>query len=288
MASDLIQSRGRAMWEAAERYHQVSYWAPEVRQTAEDAGLKGFRMTYFATRVAPLGPVPAKVVESLFFYYSPVRVNRAIPDAWDLATPEAVLEARYEGVDQALRRELGEMVDSDDVKEAAAIVRAAALVCDPMGRTLFAGWSSLEWPDEPHLALWHGCTLLREFRSGCHLLALGAAGLDGCTSVVSQVLVGEAPRDWIRSEAGWTPEEEAAATAQLFDMGWISPDGAVSELGREGRLAIEATTDRLDGRHWDGVGEREADRLLEILAPINARLPRDDQLDWREIYETNE
>ena len=75
------------MWECVERYHQLCYWAPEVRETGSAAGLRGFWMNYFATRVAPLGPVPASVVESLFFYYAPARVRRAIPDAWTYSSP---------------------------------------------------------------------------------------------------------------------------------------------------------------------------------------------------------
>ena len=69
------------MWEAVERYHQLCYWAPEVREEAEKIGLKGFFMNYFATRVAPLGSLSDGAVGSLTFYYSPRRVQRAIPDA---------------------------------------------------------------------------------------------------------------------------------------------------------------------------------------------------------------
>ena len=76
------------MWEAVERYHQLCYWAPEVREEGAKAGLKGFWMNYFASRAAPLGPVSAATVQALFFYYSSDRVKRAIPDAWNYASPE--------------------------------------------------------------------------------------------------------------------------------------------------------------------------------------------------------
>ena len=112
------------MWEATERYHQLCYWAPEVREEGSRAGLKGFWMNYFATRVAPLGPVTPKVVESLFFYYAPQRIERAIPDAWSYATPEAILKARYQGMDQALKRELGPLIESEEILRAAQITRA--------------------------------------------------------------------------------------------------------------------------------------------------------------------
>ena len=275
------------MWECVERYHQLCYWAPEVREAGAAAGLKGFWMNYFATRVAPLGPVPASVVESLFFYYAPARVRRAIPDAWTFSTPAQVLAARYEGMDAALRRELGELTGSDAVHRSAETVRAACEAADPVGRTLFAGWASLDWPDEPHLALWHGCTLLREHRSGCHLIALAAAGLDGCESVVSQVAVDEAPREWIQEEAGWSEAEAAAAYERLRSCGWVDADGQATDAGLAGRAEVEAVTDRLDGAHWSAVGDDAADALLADMAPINAALPKDDQLDWRDLYPPN-
>lgn len=275
------------MWECVERYHQLCYWAPEVRETANAAGLRGFWMNYFATRSAPLGPVPASVVESLFFYYSPARVRRAIPDAWVFSTPGAVLAARYEAMDSALRRELGEVATSGALDGCADVVRAAVDAADPVGRVLFAGWASLEWPTEPHLALWHGCTLLREYRSGCHLVALTAAGLNGCESVVTQVAVDEAPHEWIEDEAGWTDAEAREALESLRSRGLVSGDGRATAAGFALRAEIEATTDKLDGMHWASIGDQAADALLADMAPLNAMLPKDDQIDWRELYPAN-
>ena len=110
-----MKSLPRQMWESVERYHQLCYWAPEVREEAVDVGLKGFFMNYFATRAAPLGAVSAQAVQSLFFYYSPERIHRAIPDAWQYSTPEAILDARYRGMDRALRRELGGLLDGSEI-----------------------------------------------------------------------------------------------------------------------------------------------------------------------------
>ncbi len=276
------------MWECVERYHQLCYWAPEVRQAGTAVGLKGFWMNYFATRAAPLGAVPAGVVESLFFYYAPARVRRAIPDAWTLSTPEKVIAARYEAMDAALRRELGELIHGSAIAGCAEVVRAACDAADPVGRVLFAGWSSLEWPDEPHLALWHGCTLLREYRSGCHLIALVAAGLDGCESVVSQVAVDQAPREWIHKEAAWCQAEAAAATERLRKRGWVDANGRATGAGIAGRAEIEAATDQLDGSHWASIGDEAAETLLTDMASINAVLPKDDQINWRELYPPND
>ncbi|MDP7067046.1 MAG: hypothetical protein QF637_05450, partial [Acidimicrobiales bacterium] len=201
-----MMSVARQMWESVERYHQLCYWAPEVREEGTRAGLKGFWMNYFATRVAPLGAVSPETVESLFFYYSPSRIGRAIPDAWNYATPEEILAARYRGMDQAIQRELGSLVEGDEVIRAVQITRDVIGEIDGTGRTLYAGWNSLPWPEPPHLALWHACTVLREHRSGSHLIALASEGLDGPQSVITQVAVDEAPAEWIQHEAGWADE----------------------------------------------------------------------------------
>ncbi len=277
----------RRMWEVTERYHQVCYVAPEVREAGTEAGLKGFWMNYFATRAAPLGPVPPEVVEAVFFYYAPTRVRRAIPDAWSFSTPERVLEARYRAMDAALRRELGPMADRPEIEEAVELHRRSLTGADLLGKPLFAGWAALAEPPEPHLALWHLTTLQREYRSGCHLLALGAAGLDGCESVVSHVAVDEAPRAWITDEAAWSDDEATAAVERLVERGWLRPDGTATERGRHERRLIEDTTDRLDRRRWDRLGSAGCDRLHELMSAIVAPLPADDQLDWRQIYGDN-
>jgi len=277
----------RAMWEAAERFHGYTYLAPEVREEGAAAGLKGFWMNYFATRIGPVGPVSAEAVESTFFYYAPSRVHRAIPDAWSFSTPERIIAARYRGMDRALRSVYDD-VGAATITEANDLVRQAASGCDPTGRLLYAGWASLDWPEEPHLGLWHGCTLLREFRSGNHLIAVCVAGLDGIESVVSHVAVGGAPREWIRDEAGWSEADELAAVRRLQARGWLDDDGRATEACHAGRAEIEAMTDRLDFGVWERFGERNGRRLFDLLAELAASLPPDDQLDWEQIYESGE
>jgi hypothetical protein len=276
----------RPMWEAVERFHALTYVAPEVRDEGTAAGLKGFWMNYFATRVAPVGAVVPAVVQATFFYYAPLRVNRAIPDAWRFASPEAIIAARYRGMDRALRRVYPDRVASADVEEAVGLIREAAAGCDPIGRILHAGWASIDWPTEPHLALWHGCTLLREYRSGNHLMAVCAEGLDGCESVVSHVAVGGAPRAWIRDEAGWSEAEEHAAVARLRERGWLDADGAATDACRAGRARIETMTDRLDFGVWKSVGEAKGRRLFDLLSDLATSLPPDDQLDWQHHYDS--
>ncbi len=151
----------RRMWWALEPYHAMVYFAPEARAAYGAAGLKGGWMGYFASRSAPMGPVPAEVVVATFYHFHPRLVHRAIPDAWTLSSPERVLAARYEGADTALRRLLGPVGGAAGLAEAAGLARRAAEGCDPAGRALFAGHASLPWPDGPRLALWHAATPTR-------------------------------------------------------------------------------------------------------------------------------
>jgi len=280
-----MMSVARQMWESVERYHQLCYWAPEVREEGTSAGLKGFWMNYFATRAAPLGAVSPETVESLFFYYSPSRIGRAIPDAWDYATPEEILAARYRGMDQAIQRELGSLVEGEEVIRALQITRDVIDEIDGTGRTLYAGWNSLPWPEPPHLALWHGCTVLREHRSGSHLIALASEGLDGPQSVITQVAVDEAPAEWIQHEAGWADEAVQEAKTRLRGKGWLDADDRATPQCYEGRTRIEDITDRLDGQHWERIGPEKCEELARVLGVLNQHLPKDDQLDWREIYD---
>ena len=60
-------SSARAAWRVLEPYYAMIYFAPEAREAYAAAGLKGFWMGYFASRVAPLGAVPASVVTATFF-----------------------------------------------------------------------------------------------------------------------------------------------------------------------------------------------------------------------------
>jgi hypothetical protein len=110
-------------------------------------------------------------------------------------------------------------------------------------------------------------------------------GLNGCEAVVSQVAVGEAPEEWIRGEAGWDAREHEEALRTLKGRGWLDSRGLVTDACSEGRRRIEQTTDRLEEPHWGRLGDKQCQRLLSIMADLNLILPKDDQLDWQEVYD---
>jgi hypothetical protein len=212
-----------------------------------------------------MGPVPAEVVMATFYNFHPRMVRRAIPDAWGFAPPERVLAARYEGADAALRRLLGPWVDGADAAEAAALARQAMEGRDPSGRPLFAAHATLPWPDPPHLALWHGATLYREFRGDGHVACLTVDGIDGCEAHVLAAGAGQLPGSVLREYRGWSDEEWSAAIARLRGRGWVEADGSLTESGRAARDAREARTDDLAAAPWHHLGEERCARLLAVL-----------------------
>ena len=80
---------------------------------------------YFAGRSAPLGRVPAEVVDAAFYSFADGEVARHIPTVWDTTTPEAAHAAREQGCVAALRRILGDLVASPGLARAAELLAKA-------------------------------------------------------------------------------------------------------------------------------------------------------------------
>jgi hypothetical protein len=265
-----MESVARRMWRLLEPYHAVVYFAPETVEGYKQAGLKGYWMGYFASRAAAMGPVPAEVVIATFYNFHPQMVRRAIPDAWSFSAPAEVLDARHRGVDAALRRLLGDATSSDVVVEAASLARRVADACDASGRPLYAGHASLPWPTEPHLALWHAATLLREHRGDGHVAVLVAEGIDGCEAHVMLVAAGRSTAEIQREFRRWSEEEWAEAAARLRARGLVDDSERFTNEGRALHAAIERRTDERAAAPYGALDDGELDRLekcLETLIP---------------------
>ena len=127
----------RRMWPAFETYHAHIYFVPEAAEAYRALGLKGGWMGYFASRSAALGPASPGLVTAVFFNFHPAMVARALPDAWALASPDDVLDARLRTADVALRRLIPDHVGSPEEAEAAALAREAAEAPALAGRPLY-------------------------------------------------------------------------------------------------------------------------------------------------------
>ena len=80
----------RRLWATVETLHDVTYFAEGVRAAGIGLGLRGYWMTYFAFRAAPLGAVPAGPVVAAFAGFCPAMVAKALPDAWSRTTPQSL------------------------------------------------------------------------------------------------------------------------------------------------------------------------------------------------------
>lgn len=249
---------------ATDSLHSMIYFVPEAEEQLVAAGLRPGRMCYFASRSAPMGPVTAGVTTATFVNFNPELVAKYIPRAWTLATVHAILEARLRAADLALRRLLGDAVESDEVSELAGLAREACSALTPEGRPLYAGHAGLPWPGAAHLVLWHAATLLRESRGDGHTMALAHAGLSGLESIVTHTATGRGfTVEAAKLLRGWTDEQWEAAEAGLQKRG-LMDGSALTEQGIAQRAAIEAETDALDAAPWEHLGSERTHRLIEL------------------------
>jgi hypothetical protein len=262
------EHRSRRLWRAMEPIHAVTYFAPESQAACESLGTTGYWASYFALRAAPLGAAPPELVAALFYNFHPGLVAKAVPAVWELAPPERFLEVRLAAVDAALQRLLGaELLGSAGVAEAASIARDAAAAAPTAGRALAAANAALDWPDSPHLVLWHAQTVLREHRGDGHVAALLTAGLDPAETLVLFVADHAMDAAWLRKRRGWSEEEWAAAAARLTERGLLDGGGLTAE-GRALRAEVEAHTDALADTPWAAVGPAGTARIVELAAPL--------------------
>jgi hypothetical protein len=259
---------------AIDLLHAFMYFVPEADEELTGIGLRPGRMGYFASRSAPMGPVSAGVTTATFYNFNPEIVARHIPRAWALASVEDILAARLRIVDRALRRMLGdEAAQAPAVAEAAELARAAAVDLPTAGRPLYAAHAELDWPDEPHLALWHAVTLLREFRGDGHVSVLLVAGVSGLEALVTHTATGRGfTEQAAKATRGWSDEQWSAAVESLRDRGLLDATGGLTEDGIQHRAQLEHATDELTAQPWQALGVERSERLVELGKALSRQL----------------
>ncbi|MEU2022031.1 hypothetical protein ABZ565_07685 [Streptomyces sp. NPDC016469] len=261
--------RVRQLWHLLEPVHAVLYYAPEA---FEEAAALGYAVderwpSYFAWRAAPLGDAGADLVAETFYSFSPRMVGVHVPAVWSVASPDAVLAARGRAVDRAYRKLLGEAVAAPGTAEAAALLRRVVEAADTADRPLAAANAALPVPGEPHLAVWHAATVLREHRGDGHLAALAHAELDPVEALVSFAAIGAA-RPEVFGSRGWGDEKWRAALERLEKRGLVAGDGTATEAGRALRAEVERRTDEAAAGPWRVLVPEERERLAELLGPL--------------------
>jgi len=261
----------RKTWRTVEPLHGMIYFVPEATEAYASLGITG-RAGYFASRAAPMGAVTAEVVVATFFNFNPDLVRAAIPRAWGITTPDALVNARLAAVDGALRRVLGnDVLASGSMARAAELARNVAETAGTQmeGRPLSAAHADLPWPDPSHLVLWHAQSILREYRGDGHVALLLTHGLSGIDALVTHVAAGDAASDILRSTRGWSGEQWGAAVSSLQERGWLAEgdDVAFTEWGAAQRQEIEDQTDILAAAPYAALGEEGCAELRTLTRP---------------------
>jgi hypothetical protein len=221
----------------------------------------------FLTRSAPMGAVSAGVVEATFYNPNPETIRAIFPRAWDIASPQAYLDAQFEVFAPALEQGTASM-PAAELAELADLSRTVAVVAsgDVQGKPIFAGLARLPWPSDPHLVVWHAAKLLREHRGDGHVAALTLEGLNGIEALVIHAAYDGIAADALRLSRRWGMDAWQSAIADLRLRGWLTDDEAptLTDEGRDRRRWIEDRTDQLAARAYESIGEVGVGRMTDL------------------------
>jgi hypothetical protein len=231
------QRAARALWPLFETVHAVTYFAPQSSAAAADLGLKGFWAGYVVLRSAPLGPVHPAIVRAAFHGFAGRRIEKVLPAAWAVLTPEQAVE---------------DAVDELDVA----------------GRVLAAANASLGRREDAYERLWQATTTLREHRGDGHVAALVAADVTPVESHLLKVAAGESPEESLRLGRAWDDERWSAGVRKLRERGWTDEAGGLTDAGRAARGDVERRTDAAAAGPWRALGQERTARVAALLRPV--------------------
>jgi hypothetical protein len=263
----------RRLFELTEPISLVNFFADEPNEEMAALGFRNYWDGYFAGRSAPLGRVPAEVVHAAFYNFADGEVARHVPKVWDTTTPDAAHAARERGCVAALRRILGDLVETPGLARAAELLARASTSAPTPGRVMYAGLRALPMPEEPLTRLWHAANMLREHRGDGHIVALVSEGVGGLEAhVLSALDMGIYPAE----SFGRIHHLPAATLSEVMDglraRGLLDADGRFTEAGRATKDRIEALTDALAEAPYQALEPGELDELVTQLGPISSRL----------------
>jgi hypothetical protein len=234
-----MNALARRMFELVEPIGVIPYSADDPNEAMFALGFTNYWDTYFAGRAAPLGLAAPEVVDALFYSFAPGEVARHIPKVWRTTTPEAAIAARQLGCVTALRRILGDHVDTAAFARAADLLLKAATSAPVEGRPMYAALRAVPVPDETVARLFHAASLLREHRGDGHIAALMV-------------------EDVGRLEAHVLLSLDMGLPAEKF--------GRIHHLAVKQR--VEALTDDLAVKPYQSLRPEELDELVAALEPL--------------------
>jgi helix-turn-helix protein len=261
------------MFDLVEPIGVIPYSADEPNESMFALGFTNYWDIYFAGRAAPLGSsVPAEVVHALFYNFGPGEVARHIPKVWSTTTPEAAFAARQEGCVNALRRILGDLVNTPDFARAVELLTKAATSAPLEGRPMYAALRALPLPEEPVARLFHAASLLREHRGDGHIAALMAEGIGGLEAHVLLALDLGIPAPTF----GRIHHLPATLLTDLIDKmkarGLVEDEATFTDAGRRAKDRVETLTDELAVVPYEVLETAELDELIAALEPLAEKL----------------
>ena len=258
----------RRMFELVEPIGLIPYSADEPNEAMFALGFTNYWDTYFAGRAAPLGIAPAEVVDAIFYNFAPGEVARHIPKVWRTTTPELAIAARQQGCAKALRRILGQHVDSPAFARGSELLMKAAASAPYEGRPMYAALRAMTTPDDVVGRLFHAASMLREHRGDGHVAALMVEGVGGLEAHVLFALgMGTEAEKFGRIHH--LPKAQLAAVIDgMRDRGVIGVDGWLSASGRAVKDRVESLTDDLAAKPYERLDPDELDELMTILEPL--------------------
>ena len=262
----------RRMFELVEPIGVIPYSAEEPNEAMFALGFSDYWDTYFAGRAAPLGLVPAEVVDALFYNFAPGEVARHIPKVWRTTTPESAIAARQVGCAKALRQILGDRVDTPAFARVTELLIKAATSAPVEGRPMYAALRALPVPDDVVARLFHAASLLREHRGDGHIAALMSEGVGGLEAHVLLALDMDMPAEKFGRIHHLPAAQIVDVIEGMRDRDLIGEDGWLSEQGRAVKERVESLTDDLAAKPYESLEPGERDELTATLEPITVTL----------------
>ncbi len=267
------QPVARQLFDLTEPISLVNFFSDEPNDAMAELGFDNYWDGYFAGRSAPLGRVPAEVVHAAFYSFADGEAARHVPKVWDTTTPEAAHAARERGCVAALRRILGDLVETPGLARAADILAEASTSAPTEGRVMYAGLRSLPIPEEPVARLWHAANMLREHRGDGHIVALVSERIGGTEAhVLSALASGIYPAESFGRIHHLPKARLAEVMDGLRDRGLLDETGHLTEAGRATKDRIEALTDALAEPPYQALEPSEVEKLIALLEPVAGRL----------------
>lgn len=270
-------ARIRQVWEFLETLHVVTYFVKECRDAFKSLGVTDSWSRYFAGRAAPLGRVTPATVAAVFYGFAEPLVTQHLPQAFDVASPDAFYRARIVGATAALTRLTGGH-DLHAANAALAPVVESLAHLPASGAPLFAANRAQGLSDAPIARIFEVATLVREWRGDRHNAILAAHDITGCQAHVLMCAIGAETIEVGRDGRGWSAADWEAGLAALSARGLVHPDGTITPPGRAERATIERATDAQTLPLFANVDDAGLDQLLGTLEPLAAAVRESGEL----------